>query len=278
MNVELLHRLAIALGLGLIVGLERAWKTQAEHGGLRPAGVRTFGLAGVLGGALAIPGLPGSLPWLTAGLLVLGVLTVRAYAVNARQTGDLGLTTELALLTTYGLGAAAVSGYPVEAVAVAVLVALLLGLKPEFHHLVEGLERHELLATLKLLLIAAVLVPLLPARDMGPWQAVNPRSIGLLVLLIAGLSYVGYFAVRVLGSRLGLLLTALLGGLSSSTASPSPTRGAPKRSPRARRCSVRASRWLRPRWCRVSQSKWPPSISRSSAGSHRRCSRSRSCH
>jgi len=218
MNEELLHRLAVALGLGLIVGLERAWKTRAEHGGVRPAGFRTFGLAGLLGGALAIPGLPGSLPWLTAGLLVLGVLVVRAYAASASQTGDSGLTTELALLTTYGLGAAAVSGYPVEAVAAAVLVALLLGLKPEFHHVVETLERRELLATLQLFLIAAVLVPLLPARDMGPWQAINPRTVGLLVLLIAGLSYIGYFAVRVLGPRQGLLLTALLGGLSSSTA------------------------------------------------------------
>jgi uncharacterized membrane protein (DUF4010 family) len=76
----------------------------------------------------------------------------------------------------------------------------------------------ELLATLQLLLIAAVLVPLLPSRDMGPWDAINPRTIGLLVLLIAGLSYLGYFAVRWLGSKLGLILTALFGGLSSSTA------------------------------------------------------------
>jgi uncharacterized membrane protein (DUF4010 family) len=97
-------------------------------------------------------------------------------------------------------------------------MALLLGLKTEVHKVVLGLERHELMASLQLLLIAAVLVPLLPARSMGPWQAVNPRTVGMLVLLIAALSYLGYFAVRVFGSRLGLLLTALFGGLSSSTA------------------------------------------------------------
>lgn len=218
MDEVLLHRLAVALGLGLIVGLERGWKTRAEHGGQRPAGLRTFGLAGLLGGVLAVPGLPGGLLVLAAGLLVLGVLAVYAYAKRARATRDLGLTTEVALLATFGLGAAAVLGYPIEAAAAAVVMALLLGLKTEFHRMVARLERRELLATLQLLLIAAVIVPLLPSRDMGPWQAVNPRLVGLLVLLIAGLSWVGYFSVRVFGTRLGLILTAVLGGLSSSTA------------------------------------------------------------
>jgi uncharacterized membrane protein (DUF4010 family) len=97
-------------------------------------------------------------------------------------------------------------------------MALVLGMKTEVHGVILGLERHELIASLQLLLVAAVLVPLLPARQMGPWDAINPRTIGMLVVLIAALSYVGYFAVRVLGSRLGLMLTALFGGLSSSTA------------------------------------------------------------
>jgi len=93
-----------------------------------------------------------------------------------------------------------------------------LGLKTEAHAAVARLERRELLATLKLAAIAAVLVPVLPNENLGPWNAVNPRTVGLLVLLIAGISYVGYFAVRLLGTRLGLLLTAFFGGLSSSTA------------------------------------------------------------
>jgi len=97
-------------------------------------------------------------------------------------------------------------------------MTLLLGFKTEFHAAVEKLDRQELLATLQLAAIAAVLLPLLPNRDLGPWNAVNPRVVGMLVLLIAGLSYVGYFAVRMLGPRHGLTLTALFGGLSSSTA------------------------------------------------------------
>jgi uncharacterized membrane protein (DUF4010 family) len=128
------------------------------------------------------------------------------------------MTTELAMLTTFGLGAVAVLGAPFEATAAAIVMALLLGFKAEFHAAIAKLERQELLATLQLAAIAAVLLPLLPNRDLGPWGAVNPRVVGMLVLLIAGLSYVGYFAVRVLGPRLGLTLTALFGGLSSSTA------------------------------------------------------------
>jgi uncharacterized membrane protein (DUF4010 family) len=128
------------------------------------------------------------------------------------------MTTELAMLATFGLGAVAVLGAPFEAGAAGIVMTLLLGFKTEFHAAIEKLDRRELLATLQLIAMAAVLVPLLPDRQMGPWQAVNPRVIGMLVLLIAGLSYLGYFAVRMLGARTGLLLTALFGGLSSSTA------------------------------------------------------------
>jgi uncharacterized membrane protein (DUF4010 family) len=218
MDQALLYRLAVALAVGIIVGVERGWKTRDEHGGIRLAGIRTFALTGLFGGATAAlapsnPAIP-----LAAGLVALGALIVAGYLLNVRATQDFGLTTELALLATYVLGAGATLGYPFEAAAGAIVMAVVLGFKSEAHRLVESLERHELVATLQLLLIAAVLVPLLPARDLGPWEAVNPRTIGMLVLLIAGLSYVGYFAVRMLGSHLGLVLTALFGGLSSSTA------------------------------------------------------------
>jgi uncharacterized membrane protein (DUF4010 family) len=218
MDHPLLYRLAVALGIGLIVGIERGWKTRLEHGGTRLAGVRTFSLAGLLGGVLAALATPDRPAVLAAGVAVVGAFVVAANLVSGRESRDFGMTTELALLVTFGLGAVAVLGWPFEATAAAIVMALLLGLKPEVHHAIRGLDRPELLATLQLLLIAVVLVPLLPARDMGPWQAINPRTVGMLVLLIAGLSYVGYFAVRVLGSRLGLILTVLLGGLSSSTA------------------------------------------------------------
>ena len=209
-------RLAVALGVGLIVGIERGWNSRLETSGQRTAGLRTFALAGLLGGVLAA--LAGAEPVvLAAGLLVVGGFVIAVYVVTAPGMQDFGMTTELALVTTFALGALAVLGAPFEAAAAAILIALVLGLKTEAHRLLHGLGRDEVMATLQLLLIAAVLVPLLPNRPMGPWD-INPRVIGMLVLLIAGLSYLGYFAVRVFGARLGVLLTALFGGLSSSTA------------------------------------------------------------
>lgn len=212
------HRLAVALGIGLIVGLERGWKTREQHGGQRLAGLRTFAVTGLCGGVLAALSLPDRFAVLAAGALVVGALIVAGYLITAREQRDFGMTTELAMLTTFALGAVAVLGAPVEATAAAVVMTLLLGFKAEAHAAIEKLDRQELLATLQLAAIAAVLLPLLPNRDLGPWNAVNPRIVGMLVLLIAGLSYVGYFAVRMLGARLGLTLTAIFGGLSSSTA------------------------------------------------------------
>ena len=218
MDQALWHRLGVALGIGLIVGLERGWKTRDQHGGQRLAGLRTFALAGLFGGVVAALSLPDHFVVLAAGTLVVGALVVVGYLIRCRAQHDFGMTTEIAMLATFGLGAVSVLGAPFEAGATAIVMTLLLGFKAEFHAAIEGLERRELLATLQLIAMAAVLVPLLPDRQMGPWQAVNPRVIGMLVLLVAGLSYVGYFAVRMLGARIGLLLTALFGGLSSSTA------------------------------------------------------------
>lgn len=218
MEADLWHRLAVALGIGLIVGLERGWKTREQHGGQRLAGLRTFAITALAGGVLAAASLPDRFAVLAAGTFAVGALIVAGYLISTPQHRDFGMTTELAMLTTFGLGAIAVLGSPAEATAAAVVMTLLLGLKTEFHAAIEKLERQELLATLQLAAMAAVLLPLLPDRDVGPWGAVNPRVVGVLVLLVAGLSYVGYFAVRALGPRLGLTLTALLGGLSSSTA------------------------------------------------------------
>ncbi len=216
MDLTVATRIAIALALGLIIGMERGW--QGRESPENSAGVRSFAFAGLLGGLSAL--LAGESGILLLGITFLGfaAMIVAAYVVTARQGNDLGITSELALLITFVLGALAGKGYTAEAAAAAVTTVALLGFKKELHESLKRLDRPELIATIQLLLIAAVVLPLLPDRNLGPWQAVNPRSIGLLVLLIASISYGGYFAMRFLGPRVGILATAVLGALVSSTA------------------------------------------------------------
>lgn len=218
MDLMVATRIAIALALGLIIGMERSWQDRESPDGVHSAGVRSFAFAGLLGGLSAL--LAGEPGILLLGIAFVGfaAMVVAAYVMTARQGNDLGITSELALLITFVLGALAGKGYTAEAAAAAVTTVALLGFKKELHESLKRLDRPELIATIQLLLIAAVVLPLLPDRNIGPWQALNPRSIGLLVLLIAGISYGGYFAMRFWGPRVGILATAVLGALVSSTA------------------------------------------------------------
>ncbi len=223
--------LLVALAVGLIIGFERGWQTQNFHGAARggdidpdvdneisPTGIRTFTLLGLLGGVAAKLTSVTSV-WVLAAVLVgVAALLVVGYLQTVRKTGDLGATTEVAALLTCALGAMAVLGMQLEAVIAAVGVAVLLGFKREIHGALQKLSRHELTASLQLLVIMLVVLPLLPDQAMGPWDSLNPRVIGWLVLLVAGIGFIGYFAVRILGDRVGLTLTAFLGGLTSSTA------------------------------------------------------------
>ena len=218
MDLTIALQLVIALTLGLIIGIERGWKSRKTPQGQGYGGIRNFGLTGLLGGVAAV--LANQWGMTILGIIFLGFsgLVSTAYVLTARQSGDYGSTTEIALLMTFALGAMVVSGWMVEAVAIAVIVSWLLGVKKELNRYLVLLKRQELIATLQLLLIAAVFLPLLPNEDLGPWEAINPRSIGLLVLLIAGISYIGYFSIRILGNRVGLLITGFFGGIASSTA------------------------------------------------------------
>jgi uncharacterized membrane protein (DUF4010 family) len=218
MDPTIVYRLGLSLVVGLIVGFERGWQTRLQRDELSGAGMRSFAIAALFGGLSTLLAERAGSAVLVAAFAALAALTVAGYVLVSRQTQDFGLTTELALLVTFALGALAVQGYEHEALAAAVIVAFVLGLKVEVHRLLERIERQEIAATLQLLLIAAVALPLLPNRGYGPWEVVNPRTIGLLVLLLAGLSWLGYMAVRLLGRQRGVLLTAALGGMTSSTA------------------------------------------------------------
>jgi uncharacterized membrane protein (DUF4010 family) len=214
----LLQSLGVALGIGLLIGLERGWHERSAEDGRRIAGVRTFGLIGLTGGLAGILSAHFGVWVLVAALLGLSAILVASYWAANRQDNGVGITTEVASLLTFILGAAAVAGYTYTAVVSAVVITILLGMKAILHRGLLKLSETELFAIFKLLLIALVILPVLPNGDFGPWGALNPFVIGWMILLLAGLSFIGYFAMRILGPQRGLLLTSVFGGLVSSTA------------------------------------------------------------
>ncbi|MGD9662436.1 MAG: MgtC/SapB family protein [Porticoccaceae bacterium] len=214
--------IAIALAIGLLVGSERGWMVRARQEGARVAGIRTFALIALLGGVIAAA--TGTMAdfdrWLICALIFLPVVAVltSGYILSARQDGNISITTQVAAMLVYWLGVLPAFGLALPAIACAVVIALVLHLKDSLHRWLQVVDEAELLGTLQFLLASVVLLPLLPNRGFGPWQSFNPYHLWWMVVLISGLSLVGYFAMRIVGSRKGIVATSLTGGLVSSTA------------------------------------------------------------
>lgn len=218
MTLELLLNLATALGVGLLIGTERSW-SGGDQDGQEMAGIRTFGLAGLFGGLAALSASHFGVSAWIAMFVVLALLTIAGYVIEStRVNADRGMTTEIALLLTFLLGSLAVAESRILAASIAVVVALLLSLKSRLHGALRKLNEAELGGALKLLFISVVLLPALPNQGYGPWEAFNPYTTWWMVVLIAAIGFAAYVAIRLLGTRHGLLVTALLGGIVSSTA------------------------------------------------------------
>lgn len=205
--------LLLALALGLLVGLQREW-SKSEI-----AGIRTFPLItlfGTLAGFLT----ESSNGWvLAAALLGLAAILVSGNLARLRAgSTDPGLTTEAAALVMFGVGAAVSQGLTGPAIVVTGSVAVLLQWKGELHRFVARIDEAELRALSRLVLIGLVILPALPNRQFGTYGVLNPFEIWLMVVLIVGISLAAYVAYRLCGPRIGILLTGLLGGLISSTA------------------------------------------------------------
>ena len=210
--------LAIALAVGLLIGAEREWSQRFEKAERVMAGIRTFGLLGLLGAvAVLLSETVGAYAWAVM-LVAVSLLVVAGYIAEARATGDWGMTTEVAMLVTFGLGVMAASGQIAMAAGLGVLVAGLLSLKRILHTQVHRLTPQEVSGALKLLFISVVMLPLLPNQAFGPYSVLNPYVIWWMVVAITGLGFVAYVSMRMAGQRSGILLTAVLGGLVSSTA------------------------------------------------------------
>lgn len=216
--LDTLLNFASALAAGLLIGAERGWQERNAEDGRLAAGIRTFGLSGLLGGFAMLLGEHFGVAAWAAVFIGFAALVLAAYVGDQLQHGDIGLTSEVALLITFLLGSLAVAGHPPLAAAGAVAVALLLSLKHTLHGALRSLTESELLGALKLLFISLVLLPALPNQGYGPWLAFNPYVIWWMVVLIASIGFAAYVAIRLLGTRRGLIITALLGSVVSSTA------------------------------------------------------------
>jgi uncharacterized membrane protein (DUF4010 family) len=217
-DTEQIILLGIALAIGLLIGVERGWRSREAKEGERIAGLRTYGLTGLLGGGAGI--LSQYLGAIAFGLVFLSftaAVTV-AYIMRRKTSEDVSITGLISLLLTFVLGALATLDHVNLAASAAVVTALLLRFKDVLHGWLRKLERKELHAALQLLLISVVLLPVLPDHGYGPWQVLNPYEIWWMVVLIAGISFIGYFTMKIAGPEKGVILTALTAGMASSTA------------------------------------------------------------
>lgn len=210
-------RLLVALAVGLLIGLEREWRQRAVEDSAH-AGLRTFGLIGLMGGLANVLNWSAGGWLLPAALVSLAVLLVVDLKTGSGTAPGRDITTLVAALITALLGALATSGEAQLAVASAVVVTLLLNLKARLHSWVDKLSEAEIAGVLRLLVISLVILPVLPDKGYGPYDALNPRAIWFFVVLVSALSFIGYFAIKILGQRRGHLATGLFGGLVSSTA------------------------------------------------------------
>ena len=211
-ELEYLPRFITSLAIGLLIGLERERSPAAK------AGLRTFALVALFGTVAAMLSQVTATPWpLTGGLLVIGLMIIAAY-FREREISDPGTTTVAAILVCYGLGAMIWHGYSTLAVMLAITTTLLLYFKAELRGITQKLSRRDLTSMLQFAVLSFIILPILPDRNFGPYDALNARQIWLMVVLISGVSLAGYVALRFVGQRYGIALLGVFGGLASSTA------------------------------------------------------------
>jgi len=205
--------LGIALGLGLLVGLQR------EHAEADLAGIRTFPLVTFLGVLFAMLAQPFGGWVLAAGIVALAMMIVIGNVAKLKaQPADPGLTTEISMLLMFAVGAYLVIGREEIAIAVGGGVAVLLHFKGQLHGLTEKLGTEDLKAIMQFVLLSLVILPVLPDETYGPYEVLNPRSIWWMVVLIVAISLVGYIVYKFFGQRAGAAFGGILGGIISSTA------------------------------------------------------------
>lgn len=222
-DIQLLYRFTVAVVLGFFIGLQREYAYRRDAGraeGELLAGARTFPIIAMLGAVAALGSTELGSGWpLAAAVLSVALLLTVGHFHQARER-DMGLTTEMAVLVAFFTGALCFWGYLRLAAAIGIGTAVLLSLKMQTHTLARRIDQEDVYATLKFAVITVIVLPLLPQEGYGPppLDVLVPYNVWLMVVLISGISFLGYVLIKVVGPRRGVGLTGVLGGLASSTA------------------------------------------------------------
>lgn len=214
---EFLIRLLVAIGIGFLIGLEREHSAMTEKEDSF-AGIRTFII-------IVLSGFIGALmhflisPWIFGSIIAAVILFIGISYRSTAARGDIGGTTEFTALLAFFLGSLSLMGYIQVSLLLSVLILMVLSAKIRLHRIIGKISREELYAIIRFVVSAIVILPFLPDANYGPYQVVNPREIGWVVLLTSGIGFTGYLLMKFLGQRKGILLTGIIGGLVSSTMS-----------------------------------------------------------
>ena len=211
--------LLAAVGIGLLIGLERGWRQRDEHAGGRIAGIRTYALL-ALGGALS--GLLALNVSIWFGLICVGGIIVALLLAHrarlAEADDNVSATNVVVSILTVMLGLAMTTGFLREAVVAGGVMTLILSMREQLHGWLRTLSAEDVRAVAVYGAITLVVLPLLPDKNIGPYAALNPRNLWLVVVFVTGLSFAGYWASKRVGDAQGTIIAAAIGATYSSTA------------------------------------------------------------
>lgn len=216
MDTLVFQNIIIAMVFGFAIGLQREMKIFYENKKNDFGGARTFSMIGLMGYVSAWLNLHVPFFLLTASL-ILGALLITAYIINSSEAEN-GITTEISALITFFAAAMLVYERATLAVFVAIVVLFILNSKDKITEYAKVIEKRDLSAAIIFAMMTFVVLPILPDKPIDPWAYFNLHNIWLMVILVAGISFFGYIAVRMVGTTKGIGLTGLFGGLASSTA------------------------------------------------------------
>jgi uncharacterized membrane protein (DUF4010 family) len=212
---DFLIRMLVTAGIGFVLGLEREYSQYSEKGEIF-AGLRTFTLVALLGFLTAYLGITFTYWIFIAGFLGVVAIVAISYWVTSNE-GNIGSTTEFAIIFTFLLGGLVLVGSINLSLALTVITLVLLSLKLRLKSMIGQLTQKELFAFVRFVVIALLILPFLPNEFYGLYEVINPREVGWIIVLTSGIGFVGYILMKFLGTDRGILLTSILGGLVSST-------------------------------------------------------------